>query len=114
MVADEDTWNGLSAYGDNPGVRLGHELDQGTRGNGIALEMALFVSSVVAGVAIEDGDVRRETVVLSSLGPERLGIESRLDDPAPATFLGPADTILGDAVSLGHPRRGGRQPPMQC
>ena len=52
--------------------------------------------------------------MLSSLGPERLGIESRLDDPAPATFLGPADTILGDAVSLGHPRRGGRQPPMQC
>ena len=57
VVTDEDTWNGLGAHGDNPGVRLGHEIDQGTKGNRIAFEVALFVSSVIAGVAVDDGDV---------------------------------------------------------
>ena len=35
------------------------------------------------------------------------GVGTRLNDPATTTLLGPADTILGDAVGLGHPRRGG-------
>ena len=39
---------------------LGHEIDHGTIGNGLTFEMSLFSSSVVAGVTIDDGDVRRE------------------------------------------------------
>ena len=43
--------------------------------------------------------------------PERLGIESRLDDSATTTFLGPTDTIFGDTVGLRHPRRGSGESP---
>ena len=40
-------------------------------------------------------------------------VVARLDDSATTTLLGPSDTILGDAISLWHPRGGGGEPPLQ-
>ncbi len=75
--------------------------------------MACLVPTVVAGIAVSGCYVRRETVVLSGLGPGRRAVEARLNDSATTTLVGPAGAILGNAIRLWHACGGGGEPPLQ-
>ena len=92
-----------------------HNVHQGTVGERLPLEVPLFVSSAVARISVKYCNARRkkEAMTFSRNGPERLGIEPKLDDSASTTLLGSTNTMFGDAVSLRHPRGGGGQPPLQ-
>ena len=71
----------------------------------------LIAPFVVGGVTVDHRDVAGEAIVLDRWGPECRGVKSRLDNSATAAFPCPSDTVLGNTVSLRHPRsRGGKSP----
>ena len=113
VVSDKDARDSLGSHGHNLSIRLGHKIDEGTKGNVLPLKVAKSMPSVVSGVPVNDSDVSSNAIVLTRKGPECGGVYTRLDYVAPTTFLGPSDTIFGDAVRLWHACGGCGQPPFQ-
>ena len=104
MISEKYPREGFGADRFDPCIGLRHGVNQGPEWYLETTEVPLLVPFVVGGVTVDHRNVAGEAIVLDRWGPRRRGVKSRLGNPATTPFLCPSDAVLGNTVSLRHPR----------